>query len=124
MRLWYNMGMKISASFFCRAKNALFASLLFVFAAGHGAETKSRTAVPMLPGENWWGLGSNFGRSPDTCKRLPTGGFMLEAGNDRAAAVDGTRYNGPAKIEVNVDLMRLPYFLREYQPVPIEEEKK
>ena len=28
-----------------------------------------------------------FGRSPDTFRRLPTGGFMLEAGNDRAAAV-------------------------------------
>ena len=30
MRLWYNMGMKISASFFCRAKNAFFASLLLL----------------------------------------------------------------------------------------------
>ena len=210
--------MRLSTRSFIRLPNAVFVSLLLVFAAAHGAEAKTCAAVKMRPDENWWGLGSSFGREmPFTAKsdftcdlransygnqtqsllvsdkgrvvycadpveakisggtiRFESDGcepavfengepimrnleyvfpgqgyaevrdeFMMGDGLLVAPVVekgvssrsvllppgswiadDGTRYKGPAKIEVIVDLMRLPYFLRENQPVPIEEEKK
>ena len=46
---------------------------------------------------------------------LPPGSWVAD---------DGTLYDGPARIEVSVDLQRIPYFLREKPPVSGAEERK